>query len=99
MTRQINLTDENYEKLNRLKDVLKLPKKRGAKKGVSFNAIIEELLSAYWNPAVRNLWLQDHFNLFVARLRNRDLSSDEIEQSLGMVRAKILKFGKREDPE
>lgn len=96
MTRQINLTDDNYDRLEKLKDVLKLPKKRGAKKGVSFNAVIEELITAYWNPIIRDIWLHEQFSTFYAKLHARGLSSDEVTASLERVKAKILNFGKEE---
>lgn len=96
MSRQINLTEENYAKLEKLKDVLTLPKKRGAKKGVSFNAVIEELMSAYWNPAIKGIWLLQVFSEFQAKLHARGLSSDETAATLERLRGKILVFGKTE---
>lgn len=94
MTRQINIREETYDNLDKLKVVLKLPRARGAKKGASFNAVIEELLSAYWNPVIRDFWLHEEFSTLQARLRVRGLSSDEVTASLERIKAKILNFGK-----
>lgn len=96
MTKQINLTEENYNKLEKLKEVLKLPRKRGAKKGVSFNAVIEELMAAYWNPIIKNIWLNQKFGTLNAELHARGLSSDETTAQLERVKGKILSFGKEE---
>jgi len=96
MTRQINLSDENYEKLEKLKGILKLPRRKGAKGGTSFNAVIEELVTAYWSPVIRNFWLHEEFSAFQAKLRARGLSSDEVTASLERIKAKILNFGKPE---